>query len=382
MIRQYIGPAFSGSAAKKLVSLRRDFSKKEREECKKHCEEAIKSYKGTKSENCSGFFNLLGEKITKIDKEKKILKKISEENCGNNILERNDTNDNLDIDNNVDKGCNIDEDKKQKWTVVKSDLGEFLKDFSDGDDEVDNKKKIKNINNENDNINEVKEKCDIDYEGFLHKKAFQFYKKFYFQIKNDSLYMFKNNISNIILNKFPLKNIDKVIDYKERKFILKILEKFKEENNNMNNMNNDNNNNVKKNKKYFREHKFKCENKKEKQLWIIAISKAIKKAKNEINIQTTQKIEIKEYKLIINDFFNLKNIKIDEPYMQIKVLSSLIEEDNFPIIPSKIKSVRKSIKKKKEEEKKNQIKEDKSVGNKIKSWFKIGFNTNEKNNDK
>ena len=201
--------------------------------------------------------------------------------------------------------------------------------------------------------------------------------------------MFKNNISNIILNKFPLKNIDKVIDYKEKKFILKILEKFKEENNNMNNMNNmnnDNNNNVKKNKKYFREHKFKCENKKEKQLWITAISKAIKKAKNEINIQTAQKIEIKEYKLIINDFFNLKNIKIDEPYMQIKVLSSLIEEDNFPIIPSKIKSVRKSIKKKKDEEKKNekknQIKEDKSVGNKIKSWFKIGFNTNGKNNDK
>ena len=32
---------------------------------------------------------------------------------------------------------NIDEDKKQKWTVVKSDLGDFLKDFSDGDDDED-----------------------------------------------------------------------------------------------------------------------------------------------------------------------------------------------------------------------------------------------------
>ena len=375
MIRQYIGPAFSGSAAEKLVSLRRDFSKKEREECKKHCEEALKTYQGSKSENCSGFFNLLGEKITKIDKEKKILKKISEENCGNNILEKNDTNDNLDIDNNVDKGCNIDEDKKQKWTVVKSDLGDFLKDFSDGDDEDDNNinnnyKKIKNeINEENEKINDIKEVCNIDFEGFLNKKAFQFYKKFYFQIKNGFLYMFKNKTSNIILNKYPLKSIDKVENYKQKKFILKIVENFG-------------------NKQYFREHKFKCANEKEKSSWISALAKAIKKINTEKDLKNFEKIEIKEYKIIINDYFNLKNIKIDEPYMQRKVLSSIINEDYFQIIPSKIKKVRKSVKKIKDEDKKNDKNkksnnEEKSVGNRIKNWFKIGSNTSnaKKKND-
>ena len=387
IIRQYIGPAFSGSAAKKLVSLRRDLTKKEREQSKKHCEEALKTYKGTKSDNCSGYFNLLGEKITKIDKEKKILKKISEENSGNNIIEQNDTNENLDIDKNKDKGSNIEDEKKQKWTVVKSNLGDFLKDFSDGDeDEGDNnnninnnKNEIKNkINEENEKINDIKEICDVDYEGFLNKKAFQFYKKFYFQIKNGFLYMFKDKISNIILNKYSLKSIDKVENYKQKKFILKILEHFD---------NNDNNNGNNNKKKYFREHKFKCANEKEKNLWMSAFIKAIKKVNSDINIQTFEKIEIKEYKIVINDFFNLKNIKIDEPYMQRKVLSSIINEDYFHIIPSKVKNVRKSIKKIKDEEKKNEKNkksnnEEKSVGNKIKNWFKIGINTNNNNKDK
>ena len=372
IIRQYIGPAFSGNAAKKLVSLRTDFSKNDKEELKKKCEEAIKNYKGSKDDS-SGYFNLLGEKIRKDDKEKKILQKISEENFGNNIVDVNDKN-NEKLDNIKDNGLNLDDEKEQKWTIVKSSLGEFLKDFSDGDEDIDienNRVTINNLNI-NENNNEYIENSNIDFEGFLHKKAFQFYKKFYFQIKNDSLYMFKTKFSNIILNKYSLKNIDKIEDYKQNKFILKILENFNENNNKKNNNNN---------KKYFREHKFKCVNENEKKLWIIAISKAIKKIKMDVNIQFSPKIEIKEYKIIIKDFFNLKNIKIDEPYMKIKVLSSLIEENYFQIIPSKIKSVRKSIKKIKEEEKKmvkikkqNEIKEDNNIfGKKIKKFFKISF---------
>ena len=269
---------------------------------------------------------------------------------------------------------NLDDEKEQKWTVVKSSLGDFLKDFSDGDEDIDienNRVTINNLNI-NENNNEYIENSNIDFEGFLHKKAFQFYKKFYFQIKNDSLYMFKTKFSNIILNKYSIKNIDKIEDYKQNKFILKILENFNENNNKKNNNNN---------KKYFREHKFKCANENEKKLWIIAISKAIKKIKMDVNIQFSPKIEIKEYKIIIKDFFNLKNIKIDEPYMKIKVLSSLIEENYFQIIPSKIKSVRKSIKKIKEEEKKmvkikkqNEIKEENNIfGKKIKNFFKLSF---------
>ena len=373
-IRKFIGPAFSGNIAKKLVSLRSDFYKKDKEDLQKRCEDVIINYKISKNEDCSGYFNLLGEKIKRDDKEKKILKKISEENFGNNIIDIKDKN-NDKLDNIKDKGLNLDDEKKQKWTVVKSNLGDFLKDFSDGDEEIENNNKniIKNLNI-NENNNEFVENCNINFEGFLQKKAFQFYKKFYFQIKNDSLYMFKDKFSNITLNKYSLKNIDKIEDYKQKKFILKILESFNN-NNTINNINN---------KQYFREHKFKCVNENEKKLWILAISKAVKKIKLEVNIQSSPKIELKEYKIIINDFFNLKNIKIDEPYMQIKVLSSLIEEDYFQIIPSKIKSFRKSIKKIKEEEKKvekiqkqNEIKEDnKAFGNKIMNFFKIGFKSN------
>lgn len=380
IIRQYIGPAFSGSAAKKLISLRDDFSKKEKEDSKNQCEDALKTYKSPKGD-CSGFFNLLGETIKKIDKEKIILKKISEENSGNIIVEQNiNNNENLNIDK--DKGYNIEDEKKQKWTVVKSSLGDFLKDFSDGDDEIDitKNKLIKISNDEDEYINGLKEVCEIDYQGFLHKKAFQFYKKFYFQLKNGCLYMFKDKFSNIILNKYPLKNIDKIENYKQKKFILKILENFEERNKTINNNNNNINiinNNNNNNKKYFREYKFKCNNEKEKTSWVTAITKAIKKYKTDVNIQSVQKIELKEYKKIINDFFNLPNIKIDEPYMRIKVLDSLINEDYFGIIPSKIKAIKKSVKKIKDEKEKN---DKKSVGNKIKNWFTSGFNNSGKNN--
>ena len=412
-IRLYIGPAFSSSAAKKLVSLRSDFSKNEKEDSKRECEEALKNYKGPKNGDNSGYFNLLGEKIKIIDKEKKILKKISEENSGNVIIEHNEIN-NINIDK--DTGYNLEDAKKRKFTIIKTDLGDFLKDFSDGDDEQENIIKVKKNNINDDENEDIKENCEIDYEGFLHKKAFQFYKKFYFQIKNECIYMFKNKISNIILNKFPLKNVDKIIDYKEKKFIVKIIEKFEQQNNTNNNTANNNNNiinsnninsniintsninnnnsntnrNTNNNKKYFREHKFRCENAKEKTSWMAAISKAIKKMKMNKNIQIVPKVELKEYKRVINDYFKLPNIKIDEPYMKMKVLGSLINENYFPIIPSKVNNVKKSIKKIKEDEKKLEKERkklegngDKSVGSKIKNWFKNGFNSNKsiKNND-
>ena len=400
-IRLYIGPAFSSSAAKKLVSLRSDFSKKEKEDSQRECEEALKGYKGPKIGDNSGYFNLLGEKIKIIDKEKKILKKISEENSGNVIIEHNEIN-NINLDK--DTGYNLEDAKKRQFTIIKTDLGDFLKEFSDEDDEQDNNIKVKNNNINDDENEDIKENCEVDYEGFLYKKAFQFYKKFYFQIKNDCIYMFKNKTSKIILNKFPLKNIDKIIDYKQKKFIVRIIERLEQQNNgknnnannniiNSNNINNNNNNiteNANNNKKYFREHKFKCENEKEKSSWITAISKSIKKMKMNKNIQTVPKIELKEYKKVINDYFKLPNVKIDEPYMKMKVLGSLINENYFQIIPSKVNNVKKSIKKIKEDEKKleNERKKvegnvDKSVGNKIKNWFMNGFNIKKtiKNND-
>jgi len=54
-----------------------------------------------------------------------------------------------------------------------------------------------------------------------------------------------------------------------------------------------------------------------------------------------EKIEIKEYKKVIEDFFNLPNIKVNEMYMQSKVLDSLENEDYFKKNSYRIKIPRK-----------------------------------------
>ena len=50
-IREYIGPAFAYSAAKKFVKLRSDFSKDEKIDCKKQCEDVLNNYNGPKNED-------------------------------------------------------------------------------------------------------------------------------------------------------------------------------------------------------------------------------------------------------------------------------------------------------------------------------------------
>ena len=358
-IRQFIGPAFTISAAKKLIYLRDDFSYKEKEESKDECEEALSNYNGPKDGDCSGYFTILSERISKLEKIKNFIKKISDDN--NNIASLFENNVNLcgesvnigveDFNNDKDNLYNI-EEEKLNWAVINSDLGDFLKGCSDDEDEIDIKNDSKNdlgknkndkINeiNKKDNINEInieeiedlKETYNIDYQGFIFKKArTQLYYKYYFQLKNGFLYMYKDDSSDIVLNKFPLKNINEIENYKNKKFKIKMTE-------------NDEGNENK--KKYIREYKFKCNSEQEKESWMNVIAKVTNKYKKE-KIIVKEKIEIKEYKKVIEDFFNLPNIKVNEMYMQSKVLDSLENEDYFKKNSYRIKIPRKLSKNKEE----------------------------------
>ena len=86
-IRQYIGPAFAYSAAKKLVKLRTDLSKEEKKDCKKQCEDVLNNYTSQKNED-SSYFHLLREKIKKNDKDQRLSKRLYKEKYGNQIIEK------------------------------------------------------------------------------------------------------------------------------------------------------------------------------------------------------------------------------------------------------------------------------------------------------
>ena len=366
IIREFIGPAFSPLAAKKLIYLRKDLSHREKEESKKQCEEALRDFKGQKDGECSGYFNILNERISKIDKIKNFIKRLSEESNENiNYLQQS-----VSIMNNVetidfkDVGYNIEDEKKSNQMAMKINLADFLKDVSDEEDDNDpnkNKDKQNEINmNKDDDLNNIY--FSVDHEGFLYKKS-QFYRKYFFQLKNGYLYMYKDNISEVILNKYPLKNIN-AIENQDKKFTIKIAEEHK-------------------NKKYIRDYKFKCISEREKETWISAITKAMNKVKKE-KIQEIKKIEIKEYKKIINDPFKLPNIKLDMQYMHNKVLNALENEDYFEKNPIfRMMSMSKKDEKgnneneknydkknEKKDDKKNETKkEKKSFGTKIKNIF-------------
>ena len=216
-------------------------------------------------------------------------------------------------------------------------------------------------------IDDIDENVEIEYEGFLYKKNISGYKKYYFQIKNEGLYWFKDKESKLANNKISLKNINKIDYFDDKKFVIKINEK--------------------EDIKIF---KFKCDSEEEKNKWIIAISRAMRKTKNENKIELKEKIEIKQRKKIINNLFNLPNLKIDGIYIEANVLGSLSREDFFKMTPEKFEKMKKENEKKMKKEKKEKKKMEKLEKEKIKKEekkkekekSKEKINEREKENDK
>ena len=182
----------------------------------------------------------------------------------------------------------------------------------------------------------------------MHKKTINIYRKYFFQIKNNGLYWFKNKESNLAKNKISLKNVDKIDYFDNKKFVLKVKEKDE-----------------------IKEYKFKCDSEEEKNKWVVALSRAMRKAQIENKIEINEKIEIKQRKKIIVDLFNLPNIKIDGKYIEDKVLGSLSVEDYFKMTPEKIEKIKKENEKKMKKEKKEKKKLEKLEKEKIKKEEKL-----------
>ena len=342
-IREYIGPAFAYSSAKKFIKLRSDFSKEEKNDCKKQCEDVLNNYNGPKNED-SSYFILLSKKIKKNDKDK-ILKKSLKIKFGNAIIEKDEE----DKDSKSSSDSDIEEDKKitDKINVKELNLDDLLKDYEEEIEQEEDKdlyekkeEEEEQVNNnviyiefdedeEGEIIDDLEENIKIDYEGFFFKKSNNSYRKYYFQVKNGCLYWFVDKNTNMAKNKISLKHVNKIDSSEEKKFVLKLNEKGE-----------------------INEYKFKCNSEEEKIKWVKAITRAMKKVQKENEIQIKEKIEVKQRKKIINDFFNLPNIKNDGVYIEEKVMGSLAGEDFFKMTPEKIERIRKENKKKIEEEKK------------------------------
>ena len=348
-IREYIGPAFTYSAAKKVIKLRTEFSNEERIDCKKQCEEVLNNYSGPKNED-SSYFILLSQKIKKNIKDKILKKsiriKFGDSLKGNNLLDKESSSDS-DIEENKLITERITEDCKE------TNLEDFLKEFEE-ENELEEEKELYDIkeenendgdnnNNKNDNfiiidddeddegeiIDNFDQDVTIDYEGHLYKKNHNIYRKYYAQIKNDCLYWFKDKNKILAKDKINLKHINKIETSEGKKFCLILNEKDE-----------------------MKRFKFKGESEEEKLLWVKEIGKIIKKARKESENQEIKKIEIKHRKKIINDLFNLPNIKIDGIYIKANVLGSLSGEDFFKLTPEKIEKFKKEKAKKTKEEKK------------------------------
>ena len=385
-LREYIGPAFAYSAAKKFVKLRSDFSKDEIKDCKAQCEDVLNNYVGPKNED-SSYFIILSKKIKKNDKDKKFKKSLKIK-FGNSFVENSDENKESSSDSDIEEDKSLKKKISIEYNV--QNLDSFLKDFEEEeneqeDDLYEEKEEFPKdeifIEDEDEEegeiIDDIDKNIEIEYEGFCHKKSNSSYKQYYFQIKNGFIYLFKDKNSKIAKDKISLKNVNKVDTTEENKFVIKINAK----------------NDVK-------EYKFKCESEEDKLLWVRAITRAMGKIKKDNEVQIKEKIEIKERKKIISDLSHLPNIKFDGIYIKDQVLDSLYGEDFFKMTPKKIEIIKrkstrkirkekkeKEIEKKKIKEEKKRIKEDKkrekekskdkekdgnknTIGNKIENWFK------------
>ena len=368
-IRQYIGPAFTYSVAKKLIKLRSDLTKEEKLDCRKQSEDVLNNYEGPIGET-SSFFQKINSKIKKNDKDKLFIKLTeSQIKFGNNIENDNqevwNTGYNNETSDLEEEAKNIEMNTENNKYFINTNLKDFLNDSIDEDEEEEEEED--DIDDDDELIEDKEEDSKIDCEGFFHLKSGSTYKKHYYQVKNYGLYWFDAQNATKPKNKLSLKEAKLLnLESKPNEFSLKLKEK-----------------NVEK------EYKFKCNNEQEKSNLIKAMTKAINNSKKETNGIQMETIEIKERKKVIKDYLN-ENNKIDIHYIEDTIFEYVKSGKYFQINKQKMEKQIKINKEKKKKEKerdkeaekeKNQIKilrrsiastkKKKTFKSRIKGIFKI-----------
>ena len=366
-IRQYIGPAFTYSVAKKLIKLRSDLNKEEKIDCKSQCEDVLNNYEGPDDES-SSYFQILHNKIKDNKKDKKFIKikesqikygkkieenkEISGEESEEDHKENNDDENNSDNDEDVKS---IEDNMTNEKYYINTNLENFLK---DNDDDLEEEKEDEE---QKDEINQnLEDEIRPDLDGIVYKRSNSIYRKYYFQVKNCGLYWFEDEKYQKLKNKLSLKNVTIINSDKEPiKFTLK--------------------NSNEKDKEY----RYKCDTEEQKNALIKAITKAINSSKEEKSSIQIPKIEIKERKKVIKDYLKINN-KIKENYIEDQILDYVNTGKFFKINKKKMEQALKDNLKKKEEkeeienlkekenaqEKEENNKKKKSVKTKIKNFFK------------
>ena len=409
-LRQYIGSAFSISTAKALIKLRSDFSDEERNDAIEQCKEILENYNEPDNTDMGGYFQYMEKELKKQEKEEKKLEmlKMSQsqhENTSRHSLLYSKTFFNFNNQNNENSDSDDDseDEEKKEEPIINMDLEAFLNE--DSEEEEKNEEKMEEVKIEVSESTEYKEVSDIDHEGFMYKKSHTKWQRRYFQLKNGNLYWFIDKKSSIIQNKISIKDTEKVVSHKDKKFLMIVKERDDE----------------KAKELKVKEYKFMCETEEEKIEWVLVITNAMKKLNNEKVLKKEEKLDIKVRKKIIHDLFKFPDINGETTYMRKKVLAAMNNENYFKPSARKIEADKKKAlqeeeerkirekiemerkkkeekeerERKKREEKERQLKEEmerekqiekdikegKSVGvtNRIKFWFKgLGKGNDEK----
>ena len=324
-IRQYIGPAFTYSVATKIIELRNDLSKEATKDCENQCEDVLKNYQGPEGET-SSFFQKLSSNIKENKKDKSYIKiRESQIKFGDELKMSNqkmsseeDNEGNSELEEEVKYiESNADNDKH----YINTNLKDFLDEENEDDDEEEEEE-------DDDEIKKDKEEdSKIDCQGFFKKKSGFISKKYYYQVKNNGLYLYEDQEAKIPKYKLSLK--DAILLNPESKFTefsLKLKEKNAEE-----------------------KYEFKCNTEQEKNNLVKVITKAIKNSKNVIDGIQIKTIEIKERKMVIKDYLKEKN-KIDLNDLEKRIYEYVEKCNYFKISEKNLKKQMEIIKAKRDKE--------------------------------
>ncbi len=293
-LREYIGPSFSISTAKAIINLRCDFTSDEKKDAIAQCKDVLEKYEDKGKGGVGGFFDRMEEEI-------------KNENEDPNDAEFEKIEEDL-----IEK-------EKEKQTVGYS-LDDFLKEDEEDEDIIEEEKEDSNLIIQKEEIEEI---SDIAYEGVMKKKSHTNWQERFFQLKNGYLYWFKDKSASTTKNKLSIKNTLRVESHKEKKFMMVIAEDEEKGKNN------------------GKVYKFACNSEEEKEGWINAITKEMKRLKGEQK-SSENKIEIKQKKKVIHDKFNLPDVGKDRSYMKTRTESLMKNETFFlPVDPKEKKSKKK-----------------------------------------
>ena len=310
VLREQMGMTFTLSTAKTLVNLRSDFTKDEKKEAIALCKDVLDEYVDNNNNNSKGkpsrgFFDKMKEEIKADDDD--------DDNDSNN----NDNNV-LSSDSSNNKIKNVND--KQQLTS----LNDFLQnEADDDDDDYDDNNTNSNSNNEdnkhddNNNIiaSGLEEVSDVVCEGTMKKKSHSSWQERFFQLKNGYLYWFKDKHATTSQNKIAIANTVHIESHKKKKFMIEVNDDKRKQNGKV--------------------YKFECVSDEEKDMWINAITKEMKRLQQK---EENNEIEIYEIsqkqKVIVDKYRELPDYK-DRSYMKRETEKMMKNENYFQPVPKK-----------------------------------------------